>query len=185
MYTCRDCERLINPATEVCPYCGTDLTADAAPRSEEPGRKRSRVAMLLRWSVVLAALWGFLWYVLPERGDPGARAEARALELMQQAGAALRSFAEAQGSFPASLDALPGDSRSGVRQAAQAALSEGYRLEYAPGPPSPVGRVTSFSLRARAGKHGYRNFFADETGVLRSTRENRPATPEDPILLSR
>ena len=26
MYTCRECERPINQATEICPYCGADLT---------------------------------------------------------------------------------------------------------------------------------------------------------------
>jgi len=34
----------------------------------------------------------------------------------------------------------------------------------------------------RAGNYGYRNFYADETGVIRATRENRPATPQDPLF---
>ena len=29
MYTCRECERELNQATEVCPYCGTDLSSEA------------------------------------------------------------------------------------------------------------------------------------------------------------
>ena len=183
MYTCRECERPINQATELCPYCGADLTAGAEPSGQETPKKRNLVIVLLRWGVLLGAIWAFLWYVLPESGDPRARAEQRALELLLETRTALVTYADAQGGgFPASLDALPRESAAGVRQAAQRALGEGYRIEYAAGSLNPAGHVTSFSLRARAGNFGYRNFFTDQTGVIRATRENRNATADDPPI---
>ena len=182
MYTCRKCERPINQATELCPYCGADLTAEALP-GEEPPKKRSLVRTLLQWGILLGAMWGFLWFVLPQGGDPKARAETRALELLRETRVALTAYADAQGGiFPPSLDALPRESAAAVRQAAQRALAEGYRIEYTPGALNSEGRVASFSLRARAGNFGYRNFFTDQTGVVRGTAENRPATADDPEI---
>jgi len=180
MYTCRACERPINQATEVCPYCGTDLTEEALATEEEPRKKRNLVSVLLRWGVLLLAMWGFLWFVLPERGDPSARAEAEALELLNEARRGLAAYADAQGgSYPPSLEALPAESARAVREAAQRALADGYRMEYAAGPPGNDGRITTYFLRLRAGHYGYRSFFVDQSGVIRATRENRAATADD------
>ena len=182
MYTCPECERPINQATEVCPYCGVDLTVP--PELESlTSKKRRSLHMVLRWGVLLAAMWGFLWFVLPERhGNTAAQAEAQAIEMLRQAQAALTGYDDAQGSFPASLDSLPAASAAALRRAAQRALSDRYDLVYTPGPSGPDGRVNSFALRARAGQYGYRNFFLDQTGVLRATQENRPATADDPPI---
>ena len=181
MYTCRECERPVNQATELCPYCGADLTVPV--EVEHASKKRSPLGAVVRWGVLLAAIWGFLWFVLPERrGDTAAQAEAQAIEMLRLAQTALAAHADAQGSFPRSLDQLPADSAAAVRQAAQRALSKRYDLLYTPGPPGPDGRVSSFALRARAGHYGYRNFFVDQTGVVRATRENRPATADDPPI---
>ena len=182
MYTCRECEREVNQATEICPYCGADLTDAGLPQSAEPAKKRSLASILLRWGILLlalsVALWGFLWYILPERaGDPAARAEARAMEALIEVRAALLAYAAAQGgSYPASLDVL-GDRARGP---AQKALSEGYRVQYTPGPVGTDGAVRNYVLLARPSNYGYRNFYTDETGVLRTTPENRPATAQDP-----
>ena len=182
MYTCRECERPVNQATEVCPYCGADLTVPAET-AEDITKKPGLLGAVLRWGVLLAAIWGFLWFVLPERrGNTAAQAEARALEMLREAQTALATYADAQGSFPASLDLLPPASAATVRQAAQRALGERYDLLYTPGPAGADGRVNSFSLRARAGHYGYRNFFVDQTGVVRATRENRAATADDPPI---
>jgi len=185
MFTCCECDRPINTATELCPYCGADLTEEALVPAGGLPKKRNLLLVLFRWGVLVAAIWAFLWYVLPERGDPSAQAETHAIELLEVGRAALVAYAEAQGgSFPPSLEALPAAAGgvAPVREAAQRALSGGYRLEYTPGQPNADGRVTSFTLRARAGHYGYRNFFTDQTGIIRATRENRPATPEDPPI---
>jgi hypothetical protein len=180
MYTCRECERPVNQATEVCPYCGADLTV---PLTSEAEKKGGPLAAVLRWGVLLAALWGFLWFVLPERrGDVTAQAETEALRMLEEAHHALRVYADAQGSFPTSLEALPPESAAAVRQAAQRALSRGYNLEYTGGARSPEGQITSFALRARPGHYGYRNFYLDQSGVVRATREARPATGDDPPI---
>jgi len=184
MFACRECEREVNQATEICPYCGADLTEAGLPPTGEPQKKRSRASILLRWGVLLAlmtaAIWGFLWYILPQRaGDPAARAEARAVEALSDLRGALAGYAAAQGgSYPASLEIL-GDRARGP---AQKALSEGYQLQYIPGPPGSDALVHNYVLLVRAGNYGYRNFYTDETGVIRATRENRPATPQDPLF---
>ncbi len=71
-----------------------------------------------------------------------------------------------------------------MRVPAQNAQSEGYQLQYTPGPASSDGLVHNYVLLARPGNYGYSNFYTDETGVLRATRENRPATAQDPPINS-
>src|SRR5713226_6181110 len=180
MYTCRECERVINQGSEICPYCGADLTVPAVAE-DQPPEKRSLGKILLRWGLLLgmitAALWSFLWFILPSRsGDPVLRAETRAGESLGEIRVALGAYAAAQGgAYPASLEAL-GDR---ARLPAQKAQSEGYQVQYTPGPAGGDGKVHNYVLLARPGNYGYRNLYMDETGVLRATRENRAATAQD------
>ncbi len=182
MYTCRECEKVINQASEICPYCGADLTVPAGGEAEEPAKKRSFGSVLLIWAAVVAVvaggLWAFVWFILPgPRGDAALQAEMQAVESLGEVRAALAAYAGAKGgTFPASLEAL-GDR---VRGPAQRALSVGYQLQYTPGPVGPDGAVRSYVLLARPSNYGYRNFYTDQTGVFRATRENRPATAQDP-----
>ncbi len=183
MYTCRECENEINQATEVCPHCGADLTLPPPGEGEAP-QTRSLGKTLLRWGVLLAVLLGAIWIFLlfivaPRPGNSPERAEARALQALEQTRGALAAYASAQGgAYPASLEALG----NAARQAAQSAQSEGYQLQYTAGLPGSDGVVRSFSLVARAGNYGYRSFYTDETGVVRTTREDRAATSQDPPL---
>lgn len=179
MYVCPICERPINQATEICPYCGTDLVSLAADATEETPKKPNLLAMIARWGVLLAAMWAFLWFVMPERAtDRRAQAEAKAVNAIREIQEVLANYALAQGSFPESLEVLG----ERVRPAAQQAQSEGYRILYSPGHPAPDGTTRSYSLEARAGNYGYRSFYTDETGVLRATTQNRPANAQDPPL---
>src|SRR5260370_35731515 len=87
MYNCRECENEINQATEICPHCGADLTMSVA--GSQPAAKPSLQKILLRWGillgVLLAAIWGFLWFIVPERqGNPTPQAERRAVEPLRQ-----------------------------------------------------------------------------------------------------
>jgi len=181
MYTCRECESEINQATEICPICGTDLT-EANTLEKGVEAKPALGKILLRWSallgVLLAAIWSFLWFVVPERrGDPTAQAEARAAESLREIRSAVMDFASAQGGvYPRRFE----DVGERVRTAAQLAQSVNYQVQYSPGVEDSNGAIRSFSLQARAGNYGFRNFFLDDTGVLRTTRENRPATSQDP-----
>jgi hypothetical protein len=179
MYVCPVCERPINQATEICPYCGTDLVNLAAGASEEPPKKPNLLAIVARWGVLLAAMWVFLWFIMPERSaDRRAQAEAKAVSAIREIQAVLADYALAQGSFPGSLEVLG----ERVRPAAQQAQGEGYRILYSPGHLAPDGTTRSYTLEARAGHYGYRSFYTDESGVLRATRENRPANAQDPPL---
>jgi hypothetical protein len=183
MYVCPQCETEINTSTELCPHCGADLTAEgqpAAPAAPIPLRK-----ILIRWAILLgilaAALWSFLWFVMPsQHGESTAQAESRAVSALANLHGALESYAAAQtgGSFPNSLEPLGEASRA----AAQLAQSEGYQIQYTPAPPGADGAIRSYSLQARAGNFGFRNFMTDESGVIRATRENRAATSQDPPL---
>ncbi len=87
MYTCRECEHEINQATEVCPYCGTDLTV--VPGAEEqPKKKPSLAKALVLWGLAIAFLWLMVWVALPLRMlNPALQAESRALEAMSAVGA--------------------------------------------------------------------------------------------------
>jgi hypothetical protein len=178
MYVCRECEQPINQGSEICPYCGADLTA-APAGVEETVRKPGAAKLVLIWGAVILGLWGIVWYVLPHRsGDPAAGAESRALEALSQVRGALAAYSDTEGGFPPSLDPIADK----VRATAQSAQGEGYQLGYTPGAPAADGHVHGYSLQARAGNYGFRNFYTDETGVLRATRENRPATVQDPPL---
>ena len=184
MYTCRECERELNQATEVCPYCGTDLSSMAL-EEKSPPKKTKWISVLVRYAILLGAIWGFMWYVLPEQrgGEAAAQAEAQAIRVLREAGVSLAAYADAQGgSFPPSLEALPGESGERMKRSAQAALAEGYQLEYSLRPTDPSGTRQQYTLLAKPRNWGYRNFYLDETGVLRATRENRAAGAQDPPI---
>ncbi|MBI1750690.1 MAG: hypothetical protein HYR59_08485 [Acidobacteria bacterium] len=168
----------------MCPYCGTDLSGDAQA-GEAPPKKTNWIAVVIRYAILLGAIWGFMWYVVPERrgGEAAAQAEERAIRALRDAGASLAVYADAQGgSFPPSIEALSGASGERMKQAAQTALAEGYQLEYTVRPADASGAYRQYTLLARPRNWGYRNFYLDETGVLRATRENRPASAQDPPL---
>ena len=60
-----------------------------------------------------------------------------------------------------------------------------YRFVLRPRPPAAAGIVRTFTISARPieyGVTGVRSFFTDESGVIRSTSEDRPATVDDPPL---
>src|ERR1700747_2599091 len=105
MYKCRECETEINQGTEICPHCGADLTV-SIPGVDQLATRPSLRKTLLRWGVLLgvllAAIWSFLWFIVPERqGNPTTQAEARAVESLRQVRAALANYASVQhGAYP-------------------------------------------------------------------------------------
>jgi len=60
----------------------------------------------------------------------------------------------------------------------------GYVITYAAGPKSANGSIDSYSITVRptAWKAGRPSFFTDQSGVIRTTGENRAATAQDPPL---
>ncbi len=122
----------------------------------------------------------FLWFIVPERqGNPTIQAEDRALAALTEVHTALGDYAAVQnGVYPRDFASL--DQR--VRAAAQLAQSSNYQLQYTPGPVEADGSIRSYTLQANAGNFGFRNFCSDETGIVHATRENRPATTQDPPI---
>ncbi|MGB0035991.1 MAG: hypothetical protein WBP79_11010 [Candidatus Acidiferrales bacterium] len=179
MFTCRECEQAINQASEICPYCGADLTAPPAGESGQRVKKASVIRIIFLCGAALAILWAIAWFALPWR-MAGSRpaAEAGAREALTRLQGSLNAYQASEGTFPRGLETL-GD---GARQAAQSAQSVHYTLLYTPGNPEADGRVKSYALVARAGNFGYLNFYTDESGVFRFTSEDRAATAQDPPL---
>ena len=144
MYNCRECETEINQGTEICPHCGADLTV-FPPGVDQPAAKPSLQKILLRWGVLLgvllAAIWSFLWFIVPERqGNPTTQSEARAVESLRQVRSALATYASAQhGAYPREFEALG----EPVRTAAQFAQSVNYHIQYTPGPVEADGSIRS------------------------------------------
>jgi len=178
MYTCPQCEHEINSASELCPRCGADLTAlAAAPPSSPPTFKR-RLLVLALFAALIGSVWAFLLYIVPDRRAASeAQAEAQAAASLRDIAAQLAAYADASsGQFPASLEAL-GEK---ARLPAQEAKREGYNLTYSAA--ELQGRITHYTLIAQPERYGFRNFYIDDTAVLRATRENRAATSDDPPM---
>ena len=116
------------------------------------------------------------WFAVPwHMSGSKSESEAHARDAIATIQAALASYESAEAAFPSSLEAL-GDT---ARVAAQKAQLGHYTLQYAPGKPDADGRVTSYTLIARPGNFGFRSYYTDESGVLRATAEDRPATVQD------
>ena len=179
MYSCPECEQVVNEARGLCPCCGAALTARAGTDRSGPQKTASFLSATLFWSVILAILWAIAWFALPWRmagSKPAAESRARETLAVLQEGLAVYEVSE--GSYPRALEAL-GDR---ARQAVQAAQSVQYALQYTFGNPDIDGRIKSYTLEARAGNSHCLNFYTDQTRVFRATREDRPATAQDPPL---
>jgi len=62
---------------------------------------------------------------------------------------------------------------------------DGYRFRFIPKRAAGHGPITQYTISARPIKRLFadqRSFFTDESGVIRSTTANRPATVADPPL---
>lgn len=177
MFTCPECESVINQGSEVCPFCGAEIGTPGGAEGAAGGRKKSLKKTAIALAVLLGALLLIVWFALPLRqAGQSSLAESQAKASLAQVQHALQSYAAVDGHYPDSLEDLGG----AVRPAAQAAQAAGYDLQYQPGTPGADGRIHAFVLLARPAKYGYRNFFVDETGVIRFTRESRAATAQDP-----
>jgi hypothetical protein len=179
MYLCRECEQPLNQGTEVCPYCGTDLTAKTLEEIAAPKKKRGIGKSLIIWGALIASIWAIVWFVLPPRpGTSKPDAEKSALVALGNLRSVLASYSAATGGYPSSLETLG----AAARTAAQSAQNAGYDIQYVPGAASADGLIKNYALLARPGNYSYRNFYLDETGTAHATRENRPATSADPAL---
>jgi hypothetical protein len=180
VYTCPECEELLNQGTEVCPYCGVDLTAPATlEQLAAPRKKRRPLRLVIVLGALIASVWAIVWFVLPPRpGTSKPEAEKSALAALTTIRSSLSAYAAATGGYPASLEPLG----VAARTAAQSAQNAGYDIQYTPGAAAADGLIRNFSLVAKPGNYGFHNFYVDETGIIHATRENRVATASDPVL---
>jgi hypothetical protein len=181
MFSCPECEQAINQASAVCPYCGADLTN--APDGSEfanvgvQNKKITPARVVILLAVFLAILGVTAWLALPWKiSGTKLEAEGRARQALGTIQQTLAGYHNSEDGFPSSLEGL-GDR---VRLEAESAQSGHYAVQYSPGKPDAEGHLRSYVLTARAGNFGYMNFYTDESGILRGTRENRAATVQDP-----
>ncbi len=175
MFTCPHCEQTINPASEVCPYCRADLAPEPAATRRNAQRK-GLIWTLVGAAVLIAAVWAMVWLVLPKPNLPShADAEAGAIAALRQAVNVVATYQRRQGTFPNTIQEVSGPATA----AYSAARAEGYSLLYIPGPVESDGNIHRFVILARPEYYGFRHFFVDQTGVIRSTKENREATSRD------
>lgn len=178
MFTCPSCERPINSASEVCPYCGADLAPDPVAVRRKAQHKGLVITLVVA-VVLIAAIWAMVWLVLPKPDVPArADAEAGAINALREAAGTLQTYEKRQGTYPNTITQVGNRAAS----AYAAARTEGYSLTYRPGPVESDGNIHTFVLLARPEFYGYANFYVDQTNVIRATQENREANDHDPPI---
>lgn len=178
MFTCPACEQPINQASEICPYCGADLAPAPAARRRNAQRKGLLVT-LVGSLILVGGIWAMVWFVLPHPNVPArAVAEAGAVASLRQVETVLNRYQRRQGTYPSTIDQVGGEAGAAYARV----RSHGYSLVYQPAAPESDGDIHGFTLLARPDFFGYRNFYLDQSGVIRSTRDDRPATAHDPPI---
>jgi hypothetical protein len=171
------------------------ILAGAAIRTYYSLPKEPRDLLTLLWSFA----YGFVLYILLLAVLPFENKETihekMAERRLEGIHTAASEYAQLFGGvFPESLGALglpPSGQKTNCRAAGllqrRLETSGGYHIEYHSGPPSttiagPCGGAKSYTATARPivyGKTGSLNLYTDEGGVIRCTREDRPANASD------
>jgi hypothetical protein len=129
-------------------------------------------------AIFAGSMIGILWHYFGGiRTSPAVQAAEVAAESLRDVRVELSAYSlYAKDEYPATLDSLG----ALAAQSAQTALSAGYKLFYIPRPSSGDQGFRTFVLLARPENGAYLNLYVDESGVVRATTENRPATSLDP-----
>jgi len=168
----------------VCPFCGADQTPPPEIIVIEQEKSRNPKLVFLRWIIatvaVACSLAGLLWYARGEHGkDLGKQEETTVSKALRDIRTALSQYAlTSDDQYPSALGKL-GDRAA---QPLQEARNESYEVTYTPKSSKKSGNIVGFELFANSGKPNHRSFYIDESGVLRATQENRPATDKDPPI---
>jgi uncharacterized membrane protein YhaH (DUF805 family) len=73
----------------------------------------------------------------------------------------------------------------GIDAALASGAKDDYTFRYTPGPPEASGQITTYTVTATPSEPActlWKRFFTDQTGKIRMTTENRPATVNDSAL---
>jgi hypothetical protein len=140
-------------------------------------QRKGLIVTLVGALVLVGAIWAMIWLVLPKPDVPGhAEAEASAIGALREVAHTLAAYKMRLGTYPNTIEQVS----SQAAPVFATARTEGYSLIYLPGPIGSNGNINSFVLLARPEYYGYSNFYMDQTGVIRSTQDNREATAHDP-----
>jgi type II secretory pathway pseudopilin PulG len=184
MNSCWSCLVVIENGATVCPLCGADQTPlpllPVAEAAVLTGPKR----VVLRWGAsvvaILCLLGAAAWFTMQTNDDDSpARAESAATTALVNIRLALSEYAISKGDkYPSTLEPL--DAQAKVPE--QDARIKGYAMVYTPLRSESDGLIRGFALLAQPEKENCRNFYIDQTGVLRATQERRHARIDDPPI---
>jgi hypothetical protein len=184
MSSCWSCWVILEHGVTVCPTCGADQTRPV--HFVDPHlHPVAQTHVVQKWKIVIAVIvvyvgsfGGILWHNFGDvRISPASQAARVTAKSLRELREALSTYAlSTKDRYPAALNAV-GDRAS---LPLQAALIAGYRLEYIPKLSSGEAAPRGFVILARPEKNGYLSLRIDESGVVRATEENRPATVWDP-----
>ena len=160
----------------------TGCAAQTEPGSElapEQRKKSASPKLIVAAIVAVAGIWAIIWFALPLRvQDPRPTAERSALDAVQTLQRQLATYENGASAYPTSLETLG----QPARDVGQEAMSGGYSIHYTPSQLDAEGNPHAYTLVAIPQNYGYESLFVDQSGIVRFTRENRPATLQDPPL---
>jgi len=150
--------------------------------------KRTRLAAML---VLCSAIFTACAAAQKVAQTPSTQDQASVIGSLRTINTAELAYAKAyKNGFSSNLKALAARDE-GTRYTASAAglidaslgggKRNGYVFTYKAAPPDDQGKISGYTLSAIRTKwqKGVQSFFTDQTGVLRSTAEHRPATAKD------
>jgi hypothetical protein len=184
MNSCWSCLVVIENGAKVCPTCGADQTPIPPISAGEVAILQGSKSVVLRWVIsavaILCVLGAAAWYTTQtNEEDSPAKAEAAATNAMLNIRVALAQYAISKGDkYPSTLEPL--DAQAKVPE--EKARTKGYAMEYTPLRSESDGMIRGFVLLAQPEKEDCRNFYIDQTGVLRATQERRHARIDDPPI---
>jgi hypothetical protein len=185
MSSCWSCLVILEKGASVCPLCGADQTRPVQVVDPNLQPPITAARLFHEWKIVivvigvfLGSLGGIVWHNFGEGSiSPAAQAAGVTAKSLMELREALSAYAiSTKDAYPTSLNSL-GDRASLPLETTRTA---GYRLEYSPKSSSSEGVPRGFVILARPEKSGFLNLCIDESGVVRATEDNRPATLQDP-----
>ena len=183
--SCWACLVVLEPGVKLCPLCGADQSRPVAIVNPDAPPPVTTKSFLQHWGSVIVTMLlfagsvtGIVWHYFGGlHTSPAAQAAEVAAKSLRDVRVELSAYSLfAKDEYPSTLDTLGGL----ASQSEQNALSAGYKLSYKPQPSSGGGAFRGFVLLARPENSLYLNLYDDESGVVRATVENRPATSQDP-----
>ena len=167
------------------------MSSTAPSQSAEPTAEASRRS---RWPKIIGFVCaGYVFLILAAILIPCfvdtklAADESTAVGSLRAIATAQRRFSEGhrEKGFAVSLSELGTSGANEIDAVLASGTKSGYVFAIAPAIPDASGHTTKYIVTASPeafGKSGTRSFFIDESGLIRSTSEDRRATASDPAL---